>query len=675
MAFVSSSNNNTSSTNEAVNTAHGVSTASTQVNAANSTNIDNLSDVVICAFFASQPNSPQLIHEDLQQIHLDDMEEMDLRWQMAMLTMRARRAPRNQDKLDLGKLRRSVSVENILFTALVSCDGLVAFHKWNLQDPGVIDTYTDSDYAGASLDRKSTTGGCQFLGCRLISWQCKKQTVVANSTTEAEYVAASSCCGQVLWIQNQLLDYGYNFMHTKIFIDNNRKAKKSVKLMMEKLFGMELELMLFWSTAMAKTINREAQLHARVDGKKIIITKSSIRRDLRLEDVEDVNCLPNSTIFEQLAMMGMIRNLDNLSGKFLMYPRFVQVFLDQQLDGVPTHKRRYIAPSHTKKIFGNMRRVGKGFSGRITPLFPTIGGTKQSTIRERKPKRKDTQVPQPSDPIENVADEAVHKELGDSLVRAATIASSLEVEQDSGNITKTQSKATPNESSSQELIRVVSPSAKNMRILLLKTRVLDLDEIKDHLQWSENATSRGDLLRISLVNDADKEMFDMDALDGEEVFVEEVNEKVNIVEEVVEVINIAKLIIDAAQVSVASDTVSTASAAITVSAATTTADDLTLAQALKDLKISKPNVKGIVIQELEPVKPLKKKDQIRLDEEAALKLQAEFDEEERLAREKAKKEQEDNIALIETWDDIQVKIDADHQLAERMQAKKQERVI
>ncbi|GKB82830.1 putative ribonuclease H-like domain-containing protein, partial [Tanacetum coccineum] len=56
--------------------------------------------------------------------------------------------------------------------------------------------YTDSDYAGASLDRKSTTGGCQFLGYRLISWQCKKQIVVANSITKAEYVAASSCCGQ-----------------------------------------------------------------------------------------------------------------------------------------------------------------------------------------------------------------------------------------------------------------------------------------------------------------------------------------------------------------------------------------------------------------------------------------------------------------------------------------------
>ncbi|GKA69438.1 copia protein [Tanacetum coccineum] len=73
----------------------------------------------------------------------------------------------------------------------------------NLEKPLVKDAdaddlvaYTDSDYAGATLDRKSTTGGCQFLGNRLISWQCKKQTVVATSTTEAEYVAAASCCGQ-----------------------------------------------------------------------------------------------------------------------------------------------------------------------------------------------------------------------------------------------------------------------------------------------------------------------------------------------------------------------------------------------------------------------------------------------------------------------------------------------
>ncbi|GJV01104.1 ribonuclease H-like domain-containing protein [Tanacetum coccineum] len=172
MAFVSSSNDNTSSTNEAVNTAHGVSTASTQVNAANSTNIDHLSDVVICAFFASQPNSPQLVHEDLQQIHPNDIEEMDLRWQMAMLTMRARRflkntrrkltvngnetigfdkskvecynchkrghfarecrASRNQDNKNKENSRRSVSVETSTSTVLVSCEGLGGY-DWSDQ--------------------------------------------------------------------------------------------------------------------------------------------------------------------------------------------------------------------------------------------------------------------------------------------------------------------------------------------------------------------------------------------------------------------------------------------------------------------------------------------------------------------------------------------------------------
>nr|GFD02310.1 putative ribonuclease H-like domain-containing protein [Tanacetum cinerariifolium] len=58
--------------------------------------------------------------------------------------------------------------------------------------------YSDSAYGGATQDRKSTTGGCQFLGRRLISWQCKKQTIMATSTTEAEHVTAASGCGQVL---------------------------------------------------------------------------------------------------------------------------------------------------------------------------------------------------------------------------------------------------------------------------------------------------------------------------------------------------------------------------------------------------------------------------------------------------------------------------------------------
>ncbi|GJV07898.1 putative ribonuclease H-like domain-containing protein [Tanacetum coccineum] len=70
---------------------------------------------------------------------------------------------------------------------------------WYPRDsPFKLEAFSDSDYAGASLDRKSTIGGCQFLGRRLISWQCKKQTIVANSTIEAEYVAAAHCCGQNL---------------------------------------------------------------------------------------------------------------------------------------------------------------------------------------------------------------------------------------------------------------------------------------------------------------------------------------------------------------------------------------------------------------------------------------------------------------------------------------------
>ncbi|GKG22613.1 hypothetical protein Tco_0387916, partial [Tanacetum coccineum] len=70
---------------------------------------------------------------------------------------------------------------------------------WYPRDsPFDLEAFSDCDYAGASLDRKSTIGGCQFLGKRLISWQCKKQTLVVNSTTKVEYVSAANCCGHVL---------------------------------------------------------------------------------------------------------------------------------------------------------------------------------------------------------------------------------------------------------------------------------------------------------------------------------------------------------------------------------------------------------------------------------------------------------------------------------------------
>nr|GEW37240.1 hypothetical protein [Tanacetum cinerariifolium] len=128
-----------------------------------------------------------------------------------------------------------------------------------------------------------------------------------------------------------------------------------------------------------------------------------------------------------------------------------------------------------------------------------------------------------------------------------------------------------------------------------------------------------DITLVSIQDDADKEMFDVDVLGGEEIFVAGQNE--NVVEEVV----------DAAQVSTAATTV------------TITTEEITLAQALEALKTSKPKGKEIMIEE--HVKP-KKKDQIRLDEEDAKNLQAKFDEEERLTREKAKKKERANIALI-----------------------------
>nr|GEX02619.1 ribonuclease H-like domain-containing protein [Tanacetum cinerariifolium] len=164
MEFVSSSSNNNVNCSNEANIAFGVTTAGTQINAANSTKIDNLSDAIICAFLVSQSNSSQFVNEDLKQIHPDDLEEMDLKWQMAILTMRARRflkntgrklnlnmndifafdktkvecynchkrghfarecrAPRAQDNKNKESIKRNVLLETLNSLALVSCDGL-----------------------------------------------------------------------------------------------------------------------------------------------------------------------------------------------------------------------------------------------------------------------------------------------------------------------------------------------------------------------------------------------------------------------------------------------------------------------------------------------------------------------------------------------------------------------
>ncbi|GKA30080.1 hypothetical protein Tco_0716325 [Tanacetum coccineum] len=137
------SSNNTSSTNRAVNIAHGATTASTQAIAVNSTKFDNLSNVVICAFFASQPNSSQLDNEDLQQINPDDLEEMDLR---------------NRENT-----RRVVPVETTTSNALVSCDG--SGYDWSGQVEEGPTNFALMAYSSTSSNSEVSTNLNCSLSC------------------------------------------------------------------------------------------------------------------------------------------------------------------------------------------------------------------------------------------------------------------------------------------------------------------------------------------------------------------------------------------------------------------------------------------------------------------------------------------------------------------------------
>ncbi|GJW40605.1 hypothetical protein Tco_0066450 [Tanacetum coccineum] len=196
---------------------------------------------------------------------------------------------------------------------------------WYPRDsPFDLEAFSNSDYARASLDRKSTTRGCQFLRRRLISWQFK-QTIVVNSTTEAEYVAAANLYRQVLWIQNQIPDYGFNFMNTKIYIDN----ESTIYIVKNLVFH-------------SKTKHIEIRHHFIRDSyEKKLIQVIKIQTDNNLADL-------------------LIKDFD--------------------------------VSRITKRI---------------------------------------TKISQSSRHIHLVADETVHKELGDKMERATTTASSLEVKQDS----------------------------------------------------------------------------------------------------------------------------------------------------------------------------------------------------------------------------------------------------
>ncbi|GJX86128.1 hypothetical protein Tco_0336902 [Tanacetum coccineum] len=344
----------------------------------------------------------------------------------------------------------------------------------------------------------------------------------------------------------------------------------------------------------------------------------------------------------------MVKNLDG-GIKFLMYPRFVQVFLDKQVEGMSKHKGVYVTPYHTKKVFANMKRPCKDFSGRVTPLFSTM------MKKSRRKQRKD------SGPIEPVTDE-VHV-------------------------------STPSYDPPQS---EKAKTAQAKDITSLKKRVKQLKK-KRKLRPSGLRRLRkvGSTSRVESSNDASlgaqedtskqgRKIEDLDA-DAEVILVNETEiEFEKVVEEpVVSVATTTKFI----PVS-ATEVVTTASASVEIP------DKLTLAQTLIEIKTAKhkpvttaattvtsvrPRAKRIIFHDqeeqvrastktfsslqsqlpqvkdkgkgimVEPEVTLKKKDQVALDEEMArnieAQLQAELIEEERLARQK---EEEANIALIES---------------------------
>ncbi|GJY44791.1 ribonuclease H-like domain-containing protein [Tanacetum coccineum] len=226
-----------------------------------------------------------------------------------------------------------------------------------------------NDYDGSNLDRKSTTGGCQFLGQRLISWQCKKQTIVATSTTEAEYVAAANGCGTRF---AEIVDF--------LRGSNLRYALTSNPTIYDSLVKQ------FWQTATAKTLAYGTlELHATIDTIKYTITEASIRNKLQLANASGISisksggwdqfgsnidtaliCLSTGRVynFSKLIFDGMVANLKSKT-KFLMYPHFLQLILEIQTE----NKHPYLAVTLTKNILGNMKR---GFRGAPRPLLPAM---------------------------------------------------------------------------------------------------------------------------------------------------------------------------------------------------------------------------------------------------------------------------------------------------------------
>nr|GEY30195.1 uncharacterized mitochondrial protein AtMg00810-like [Tanacetum cinerariifolium] len=414
---------------------------------------------------------------------------------------------------------------------------------WYPRDsPFNLEAYSDSDYAGASLDRKSTTGGCQFLGKRLISWQCKKQTIVVNSTIEAEYVAAAKKPSEFEGFE-QIIDF------------LNAKPIRYALTVNPIVYALRVKQ--FWTTAKVKKVNGQEQIQAIVDKHKVIITEESIKCNLQFDDAEGTACLPNDTIFEELARMGaktttwnelsstmasviiclannqkfnfskyifnhMVKHLEG-GVKFLIFLRFLQVFLDKQIEGMAKHKEC-------------CRRHGQGFSRNVTPLFETMMVTAQEERQATEVHSPSCEIlveesiPTPSnDPIPSGEDSI---QLNELMILCTNLQQQV-LDLEEAKIAQAKKIAKLKKRVKKLEKRKKSRSARLRRLKKAgSSKQVESFEEKDSLGAQEDASKQGRSIEdidqnaeIALVYEAqgrmnDAYMFGVDDLEGNEVFVD-----------------------------------------------------------------------------------------------------------------------------------------------------------
>ncbi|GJV71749.1 putative ribonuclease H-like domain-containing protein [Tanacetum coccineum] len=245
---------------------------------------------------------------------------------------------------------------------------------WYPRDsPFDLEAFLDSDYAGA----------------------------IANSITEAEYVVAANCCGRVLWIQNQMLDYGFNFMNTEIYIDN----ESTICIVNNSVFHSKTKHIEirhhFIRDSYEKKLIQVIKIHkdhnvltkafgvSRLDERECIIKQKWVKDESVYKKWEDRMEMAATTASSLEAeqdseaqsrfkaaskqsndpLLSRVNTFGSGEDSIKLMELMEHLFINQQLGDMTHHKKIYVTPSHTKKIFANMKREGKDFSERVTPLF------------------------------------------------------------------------------------------------------------------------------------------------------------------------------------------------------------------------------------------------------------------------------------------------------------------